>query len=119
MSLSDPPIEPMRVVSLKSVWDSWTLFDVVGDWVWGEEAPSPHRYGTSCRVCVTDSSMAAAGQMFERRSRTKSLECVTTLFGIRMERVARIRAAIANGSYTVSSADVAQKLMSNMQGNCR
>jgi flagellar biosynthesis anti-sigma factor FlgM len=36
---------------------------------------------------------------------------------VRMEKVVRIRAAIASGSYRVSSADLAQKMIVHMLGN--
>jgi anti-sigma28 factor (negative regulator of flagellin synthesis) len=41
------------------------------------------------------------------------------LSDVRMERVARVRTAIANGCYDVSSADLAQKLISNLLGDFR
>ena len=77
MSSQRPPIETIRVISLKKVWSSWGVFDSGGQWVWGKED--------------------AMG-----------------LSDVRMERVVRVRAAIANGHYHVSSEDLAQKLISNM-----
>jgi anti-sigma28 factor (negative regulator of flagellin synthesis) len=43
-------------------------------------------------------------------------EYATALSAARMDKVATIRMAILNGCYHVSSADLAQKLMSNMLG---
>jgi anti-sigma28 factor (negative regulator of flagellin synthesis) len=40
-----------------------------------------------------------------------------SLSGARLEKVATIRAAIANGTYHVSSADLAQKLIHTMFGD--
>ena len=47
---------------------------------------------------------------------TQSREYATSLSNARMDKVATLRMAILNGSYHVSSADLAQKLMSNMLG---
>ena len=47
---------------------------------------------------------------------TQSREYATSLSNARMEKVAALKMAIENGCYNVSSADLAQKLMSNMLG---
>jgi anti-sigma28 factor (negative regulator of flagellin synthesis) len=56
------------------------------------------------------------GQPF-RNSMTNSLERTMDLPEVRMERIIKIRTAIANGCYNVSSAELAQKLIGNMLGN--
>lgn len=50
------------------------------------------------------------------RKATRPQESSPALSDIRMERVSSIRAAIANGCYNVSSADLAQKLVDYMLG---
>jgi anti-sigma28 factor (negative regulator of flagellin synthesis) len=72
-----------------------------------------------CRGCTTDSSTTGTERLFHGNSMTKSLERAMDLSDVRMEMVARVRAAIANGCYNVSSADLAQKLISNMLGDFR
>jgi hypothetical protein len=56
---------------------------------------------------------ADAGLLFLRKA-TRPQESSPHLSGVRLERVSSIRAAIANGCYNVSSADLAQKLMDFM-----
>ena len=77
------------------------------------------RYGKTCRIGVTVNSTASAtagtGRLLQR-SRTNFPERAMDLSDVRMERVVRIRTAIANGQYHVSSEDLAQKLISNMLG---
>jgi hypothetical protein len=99
MSSPRLPIEAIRVVSLKKVWSSWAVFDSGGHWVWGKEDTLRQRYGKTSRIRIIDSATAAAD--------------------VRMERVARIRAEIANGCYHVSSEDLAQKLIGVMLGGFR
>lgn len=48
---------------------------------------------------------------------TQSRKYATSLPNARMEKVAAVKIAIENGCYSVSSADLAQKLMSNMLGH--
>jgi anti-sigma28 factor (negative regulator of flagellin synthesis) len=54
-----------------------------------------------------------------RNSVPGSSKPLLNLAGVRLERVASIRAAIANGSYGISSADLAQKLIDQMMGHFR
>jgi anti-sigma28 factor (negative regulator of flagellin synthesis) len=112
------PIEPIRVVSLKKVWSSCAVFDSDGHWIWGEEDLLRQRYGKTCRVRIINSATAGAGRSL-RSGTASSLEHAMDLSDVRMERVARIRTAIANGCYHVSSEDLAQKLIGAMLGGPR
>jgi anti-sigma28 factor (negative regulator of flagellin synthesis) len=109
----------MRVVSLRKAWNSWTVCDSDGHGLWGKEDKSRQPYGKMCRGCTTDSSTTGAGRLFHVNNMTKSLERAMDLSDVRIEMVARVRSAIANGCYNVSSADLAQKLIRNMLGDFR
>jgi anti-sigma28 factor (negative regulator of flagellin synthesis) len=109
------PIETVRVVSLEKMWSSWAAFDSDGHWVWGKEGTLRLQYGKTCRGRVTDGS-TVGGRRLLRNSAARSLERAMYLSDMRMERVARIRAAIASGCYHVSSEDLAQKLIGGMLG---
>lgn len=56
----------------------------------------------------------ADAELLYLREAVRSQESSQRPSGVRMERVSSIRAAIANGCYNVSSADLAQKLMDYM-----
>ena len=119
MSSRRPPIETMKAVSLRKVWNSWALFDSDGHWVWGgKEDMLRRQYGKTCRVCVTGSSTTSTKRLLQD-SKAKSLERTMDLSDVRMEKVIRIRTALASGCYQVSSADLAQKLITNMLGGLR
>jgi flagellar biosynthesis anti-sigma factor FlgM len=53
-------------------------------------------------------------ELLHLRKATRPRKSSLHLSGVRMDRVSSIRAAIANGCYHVSSADLAQKLMDYM-----
>jgi anti-sigma28 factor (negative regulator of flagellin synthesis) len=57
---------------------------------------------------------AADAELRFLRKAARSQESSQHPSGVRMERVNSIRAATANGCYTISSADLAQKLMDYM-----
>jgi flagellar biosynthesis anti-sigma factor FlgM len=106
---------------LEKVWSSWTVtvFDSGGHWVWGKEDTLRQRYGATCRIGVIGNSTAAATTSACRllqRSTSNASKHAMDLSDVRMERVARIRAAIANGHYHVSSEDLAEKLIGVMLG---
>ena len=65
---------------------------------------------------MTDCASKAIQRM-SQDGMTQSRKYATSLSNARMERVAAVKMAIANGCYNVSSADLADKLMSNMLGH--
>jgi Anti-sigma-28 factor, FlgM len=115
-----PPISIMRIFSLNKVRKSWELLHV-------NESRHGVRHGQagifkrknlkmSC-VVVTASSPKSVLSGFQRGAtglRRASPDPSYAQRDVRMERVAAIRAAIAQGSYHVSAADLAQKLMDHM-----
>jgi len=113
MPSRNPPIETERTVSLKNVWSSWTFFDHGGNWIWSKEDTLRQRDGKTCRVVLTGRSKTGTKRLFQNRT-TQSFEATMDLSDARMEKVIRIRKAIANGSYNVSSANLAQKLIDTM-----
>ena len=68
-----------------------------------------HRRTSVTRALHGIDEPADAGLLFLRKA-TRPQESSPHLSGVRLERVSSIRAAIANGCYNVSSADLAQKL---------
>jgi flagellar biosynthesis anti-sigma factor FlgM len=105
---------------LKKAWSlqTVTVFDSGGHWVGGKEDMLCQLHGTACRLRVTNSATTGAGR-FLQRSTSNFSERAMDLSDVRMERVVRIRAAIANGQYHVSSEDLAQKLIGVMLGGPR
>lgn len=76
----------------------------------------PPRFEKPCRPSMTDRASEAIQRM-SQDGMTQSRKYATSLPNARMEKVAAVKIAIENGCYSVSSADLAQKLMSNMLGH--
>lgn len=106
---------------MKSVWNSWTVLDSEADWARDSEVRPP-----SCSQDQRHPPVAPLhrGLTVSRTSTRPEvlLHSITTGTDAlshdpspaRRKRVERIRLAIANGSYHVSSADLAQKLIDRM-----
>ncbi len=101
-----------------NVWDSWNVSDVGRITVWDVDAPFS-RQGGLRGVSVSSRSKAANGPEITSARRSKLLDAVRGRSGMRLEKIANIKAAIADGSYSVSAADLAEKLMRVMRGNYR
>lgn len=96
---------------MKKVWNIQTSFDSRSRWTDSREVILGPRSRKTCRTTIGDGFFCCAtpprpdGAMEDRKNATSCL---------RMERILSLRAAIASGRYRVSSADLAQKLMSHM-----
>ena len=108
----------MRIVCLMNVWDSWNVSDVGRITVWDVD-DSFSRQGGVKGLSVRSPSKAANGPQIPSARRSKSLDAVGRRSPLRLERIATIKSAIADGSYSVSAADLAEKLMRVMGGNYR
>lgn len=64
-----------------------------------------------------EASAAAASDQAHLSSAASLASHTSSVSDVRAEKVQSIQAAIASGSYQVSSADVAQSLMGHMLGN--
>jgi anti-sigma28 factor (negative regulator of flagellin synthesis) len=98
---------------LSNVSKVWTVFDCDGKLLSSNEDAVRLRFGKTCRV--TDRA-SKGKQRVSQASMFQAHEYATPLSAARIDKVATIRMAILNGCYHVSSADLAQKLMSNMLG---
>jgi hypothetical protein len=99
---------------LTKAWNTWTSCSSEGD-RFLDEGNLIHRRTPGTRRFHGIDEPADAELLFLRKA-TRPQESSPHLSGVRMERVSSIRAAIANGCYNVSSADLAQKLMDYMLG---
>ena len=118
MYFPDPSIKPMRAVCLMNVWDSWTVSDVGRIIVWDDDDLFSRR-GAVRGVYVSDHSKTAHESGVPSAQKNKSLDVVTRHSHLRMEKISAIRAAIADGSYSVSAEDLAEKLIAVLHGNYR
>jgi flagellar biosynthesis anti-sigma factor FlgM len=93
-------------------WNSWTQFHSI------ENPPRKKARPTSCspRPLLHHEVVAVYARRVQRTT-AEALASALDLSEVRMERVARIRAAIASNTYRVSSADLAQKLLQTMMGD--
>ncbi len=105
MFLSHLPIEIMRIVSLNRLRKSRRWF---GRNLCGEQYP---RLDTAIGI-------SSDAQLRFIRRRAAGVEGSSFSSAVRMEHIARIRTAIAEGRYHVSAADLAQKLVDHMVARC-
>jgi anti-sigma28 factor (negative regulator of flagellin synthesis) len=117
MFSADLPISILRIFSLNKVRKSWELLDI-------DESKDGARQGRvglfrvkrSCFAPAEDSPKGVSN-VFQKDAtgfRKASQDSSYAQMGVRMERIVTIRAAIAQGSYHVSAADLALKLMGHM-----
>ncbi len=105
------PIDIMRIVSLNRLRKSRRLFD----------CPVPSQETLRCKKTLRPAVAAAISPSDQLRTIRRSAAGVQEPSAdspLRMEEIARIRTAIAEGHYHVSSADLAQKLIDHMLANC-
>jgi anti-sigma28 factor (negative regulator of flagellin synthesis) len=99
------PIDIMRMVSLNRLRKSQRLFDYTV------------RYDESLRLDAAP-RMSSSDQLRSIRKRAAGAEEASSADShSRMEHIACIRTAIAEGRYHVSAADLAQKLIDHMIAN--
>lgn len=100
---------------MRNVWNSSTLFPSEDNLPWVKKGTSPLTSGPKCTACTRDSftpdSFTLDSGSGDKSSMPRPGYRATTFSDLRMERIANIREAIANGSYFISSADLAHKLM--------
>jgi len=77
-------------------------------------ATKPER-GGAAGVAAPDSAAAAAGVPVTVSAAARSLEASAAGSGIDEAKVASVRTAIANGTFTTSSEAIADKLLANAQ----
>jgi negative regulator of flagellin synthesis FlgM len=65
---------------------------------------------------ATDGSLLSGGDQTVVSSMANGMAAALTTSDVRSDKVAQLQATIANGSYNVSSASVADKLMQSMLG---
>jgi flagellar biosynthesis anti-sigma factor FlgM len=94
---------------LRKAWSMWTLFN-------SEDGRTPDDENRLHRRHLHGIDEPSDAELLFLRKATRPQESSPNLSDVRMERVTSIRAAIANGCYNVSSADLAQKLMDYMLG---
>lgn len=114
---------------MRRVWNSWTLLDSEAAWAidseagWATESeagpPScsqdrPRRPVAPLRRGITVGRTSTRPEVLLHSTTTGPHALSHDPSLARRERVERIRLAIANGSYHVSSADLAQKLIDRM-----
>lgn len=106
---------------MKRVWNSWTLLDSEAGWALESEAgPSScskdrhRRPDAPLRRGLTVARTATRPESLQRSTTPGPYDLSPDPSRARRERVECIRVAIANGSYHVSSADLAQKLIDRM-----
>jgi len=68
-------------------------------------------------VSASPSSSAVSTDQAHLSGAASLISHAASLSDVRAEKVQSIQAAIANGSYSISSSDVAQSLMNHMLGN--
>jgi anti-sigma28 factor (negative regulator of flagellin synthesis) len=116
---ADLPISTLRIFSLNNVRKSWELLDG------GKNSKEPRPVGVRLLRGKTGSFASpadSAARVFPKDATTGSRKASPgtsylrrrAQTGVRMERIAAVRAAIAQGTYYVSAADLAQKLMDRM-----
>ena len=98
---------------MKNVSKFWTVLDCEDNLLSSKDDEVPPRFELTYRACVTDRT-SKGKQPVSQASMIQAREYATALSDARMEKIATIRMAILNGCYYVSSANLAQKLMSNM-----
>jgi flagellar biosynthesis anti-sigma factor FlgM len=112
---------------MRRTWNSWTYYDSecgpersapnengVGDADGGRnvfqenvQCEEPHRKGGATREPGGDDPKIAMSDAIKREMDVAE---------VRMERVERVKEALREGRYEVSSQELARKLMNNMQG---
>lgn len=106
---------------MPNVLNSSTLFSSDHSLPWNKKNTSALTFGPKCRAFSrysfapdpsTLNPFTLDSGASEKSSMTSPGDRAVTFSDLRMERIANIREAIANGSYFVSSADLADKLMS-------
>jgi Anti-sigma-28 factor, FlgM len=117
----------MRIFSLNKARKSWELFDATESLEKPRPAQvrlckvNPCKVKMSCFAFTADSP--AAGRRAFRRGaigfQKSSPHPSDGRMDVRKERIAAIRAAIAQGSYHVPAADLAQKLIDHMLAHQR
>jgi flagellar biosynthesis anti-sigma factor FlgM len=113
MFRADLPIYVMRIASLNKARKSWELFDVARSREKTRRVPAHLcRIKLSCLVSTADSPNSAHRAFQKDSAALPAASPAPT--PARMERVAALRAAIAQGRYHVSAADLAQKIMDHM-----
>ena len=101
-----------------NAWDSWTISDAGRITVWDDDDLFS-RQGPARGMYFSGRSKAAPGPGIPSSRRSRSLDAVIGRPHLRLEKIANIKAAIADGSYSVSAADLADKLIRVMRGNYR
>lgn len=101
---------------MRNVWNSLIVCNSEGKSIWDKQDSFRLSLGLKRSLHNRDSSTPDRG-VLTGSGLTISIYRAITLSDVRIERIASIRTAIANGSYYVSSANLAQKLMSRIQGN--
>ncbi len=101
-----------------NIWDSWSVSNVGRITVWEDDDPL-FRQGTVRKVSVSGRSKSANGPEIPSARRSKSLDAAMRHSPLRRKKIADIKAALDDGSYTVSAADLAEKLMRVMGDNYR
>ena len=97
---------------MRKTWSTWTSCNSVG-YGFLDDGNLMRRRNPVTRRLHGIEEPSDAELLFLRRA-ARLQESSPHLSGVRMEKVSSIRAAIANGCYNVSSADLAQKLMDYM-----
>ena len=94
---------------MRKAWSTWTLFNNEDGW-------APDDGNRIHRRRLHSIGEPSDAELLLMRKATRPQEFSPSFSDVRMERVSSIRAAIANGCYNISSADLAEKLMDYMLG---
>ena len=98
---------------MRRVWNSWTLFDSEADPP-SRSQDRPRRPDAPLRRGLTVGRTSTRPELLLHSITTGPYVLSRDHSLARRERVERIRLAVANGSYHVSSTDLAQKLIDRM-----
>jgi len=101
---------------MSGIGDLSTVFGAAGGPVKAEVYTDSQSNVSPTMQQVTDRSVASGGDRTVVSTMAGALSQALGTSDVRMDKVAQLQAVIANGSYNVSSSDIADKLLQSMMG---